>query len=306
MWLKVTLKCKVTLKSRNSKKLILSNFKYDYEILLKMRRKTLKKLHGKCICYFFWTKFLISCFSNWQKQPCSAQTKLWVRRESFSYPSISSSSRCPMAWPRPSGKLVILLKDKLSCRSDLQLTLGSRVTSGPTQFLETLSALSDSRDSSSMGSDWSWLPCRSSRVRFLRFCIRKVNQKVNVVKKPRPTSGGLQTGYLTEGRGELQQAVVAQIQAEQVSQLLLNEAVVHQAGQGVQLVARQVQQADLLLVLGRLSRALAAAEDWGGGETGKLSESCFCWCKKPRAQLCAFVFFILHWEQELHTIFSLS
>lgn len=90
-----------------------------------------------------------------------------------------------MAQPSPSGKLLILLKDKLSCRSDRQLTLGSRVTSGPTQFLETLSALSDGRDSSSTGSVCSWLPCRSSRVRFLRFCIRKVNQKVSVVKQRR-------------------------------------------------------------------------------------------------------------------------
>lgn len=91
--------------------------------------------------------------------------------------------------------------------------------------------------------------------------MRKVEQKVNVVEKPRPISGALQTGYLTEDGGELQQAVVAQVQAEQVSQLLLDEAVVHQAGQGVQLVARQVQQADLLLLLERRRRTLATAED---------------------------------------------
>lgn len=95
------------------------------------------------------------------------------------YPSISSSSSCPMAQLNPSGKLMILLKDRLSCRSDGQLTLGSRVTSGPTQFLETLSALSDSRDSSSTGSDCSWLPCRSSRVRFLRFYGRSTRRSMS-------------------------------------------------------------------------------------------------------------------------------
>lgn len=166
-----------------------------------------------------------------------------------------------MAQPSPSGKLVILLKDKLSCRSDGQLTLGPRVTTGPTQFLETLSALSDSRESSSAGSDWSWLPCRSSRVRFFRFCVLKVNHEVKAVRTPQAISGCLQRGYLTEDGGELQQAVVAQVQAEQVSQLLLDEAVVHQAGQGVQLVARQVQQADLLLLFGRQRRALATDDD---------------------------------------------
>lgn len=184
-----------------------------------------------------------------------------IKYKSSAYPSISSSSSCPMAKPSPSGKLVILLKDKLSCRSDGQQTLGSRVTRGPTQFRETLSVLSDSRDSSSTGSDWSWLPCRSRRVRFFRFCILEVNQEVKAGEKPRYSRGCLQSGYLTEYGGELQQAVVTQVQAEQVSQLLLDEAVVHQAGEGVKFVARQVQQADLLLLFGLQRWALATADD---------------------------------------------
>lgn len=118
--------------------------------------------------------------------------------QSSAYPSISSSSSCPMAQLSPSGKLTILLKDKLSCRSDGQLTPGSRVTSGPTQFLETLSALSDSSDSSSAGSDCSWLPCRSSRVRFLRFCGGKVNHKV--VKQQGPMGGALADEIPDRGR----------------------------------------------------------------------------------------------------------
>ena len=63
--------------------------------------------------------------------------------------------------------------------------------------------------------------------------------------------------YLAESGGELQQAVVAQVEAEQVSELLLHEVVVHQAGQRRQLVPRQVQQTDPL-PLSEHSRALAS------------------------------------------------
>ena len=75
-----------------------------------------------------------------------------------------------MMWPSSWGNVVILLKDRLSCRSDGQVTAGSKVSMGPTQLRETFSMLSETRDSSSSGSDWSWLPCRSSRVRLLKFC----------------------------------------------------------------------------------------------------------------------------------------
>lgn len=51
------------------------------------------------------------------------------------------------------------------------------------------------------------------------------------------SSFDLQESYLTESRGEVQQAVVAQVQAEEMPQLLLDEDVVQQAGQRVQLVS---------------------------------------------------------------------
>lgn len=63
----------------------------------------------------------------------------------------------------------------------------------------------------------------------------------------------LATDYLTERRGNLLQTVVAQIQTEEVSELLLDHAVVHQAGQGVQLVTGQVQQMDPVLRPGQSS-----------------------------------------------------
>lgn len=92
------------------------------------------------------------------------------------YPSINSSSSWFTAWPSSWGNVVILLKDRLSCRSDGQVTAGSKVSRGPTQLRETFSMLSESRDSSSTGSDWSWLPWRSSRVRLFKFCqIKKQN-----------------------------------------------------------------------------------------------------------------------------------
>ena len=74
---------------------------------------------------------------------------------SSTYPSMNSSSSCPTARPSSCGNVLILLKDRLSCRSDGQLTAGSKVSSGPTQFLETLKVLSESRDSSSSGRDCS-------------------------------------------------------------------------------------------------------------------------------------------------------
>lgn len=86
------------------------------------------------------------------------------------YPSINSSSSPFTARPSSRGKVVILLKDRLSCRSDGQVTAGSKVSIGPTQLRETFSMFSESRDSSSTGSDWSWLPWRSSRVRLFKFC----------------------------------------------------------------------------------------------------------------------------------------
>lgn len=66
--------------------------------------------------------------------------------------------------------------------------------------------------------------------------------------------------YLAKGRGKLQQTVVAQVQAEEMAQLLLDEALVHQTGQRVQLVARQVQQADPLPLFGQSSRVLARSK----------------------------------------------
>lgn len=65
---------------------------------------------------------------------------------------------------------MILLKDKLSCRSERQVTAGSKVTTGPTQLRETFSVAIKGRDSSSVGRDWSWLPWRSSRVKLFKLC----------------------------------------------------------------------------------------------------------------------------------------
>lgn len=111
----------------------------------------------------------------------SSETSGWHHRDGVhilysvwskpaAYPSMNSSSSCPMARPSSWGNVVILLKDRLSCRSDGQVTVGSKVSRGPTQLRETFSMLSESRYSSSTGSDWSWLPCRSSRVRLFRLC----------------------------------------------------------------------------------------------------------------------------------------
>lgn len=43
--------------------------------------------------------------------------------------------------------------------------------------------------------------------------------------------------YLTECRRKLQQAVVAQVQAEEMPQLLLHEDIVHQTRERVQLIS---------------------------------------------------------------------
>lgn len=64
----------------------------------------------------------------------------------------------------------------------------------------------------------------------------------------------LELQYLAERGRELQQTVVAEVEAQDVAELLLDEAVVHQAGQRVQLVARQVQQPDPLLLFGKSRR----------------------------------------------------
>lgn len=68
------------------------------------------------------------------------------------------------------------------------------------------------------------------------------------------------THYLTQSWGKLQQAVVAQVQTEEVSQLLLDKAVIHQTGQRVQLVTRQVQQADPLPLFGQSSSVLTGSK----------------------------------------------
>lgn len=70
-----------------------------------------------------------------------------------------------------------------------------------------------------------------------------------------------QAQYLTERRGKLLQAVVAQIQAEEVSELLLDDGVVQQTGQGVQLVTRQVQQVDAVLHFLQSSRTLSGSKN---------------------------------------------
>lgn len=85
-------------------------------------------------------------------------------------PSRHSSSSWLPARLSSAGKVAILLKDRLRCRSDRQETAGSKVSRGPTQLREMFSVLSDSRVSSSTGRDRSWFPCRSSRVRLLRLC----------------------------------------------------------------------------------------------------------------------------------------
>lgn len=69
-----------------------------------------------------------------------------------------------------------------------------------------------------------------------------------------------QAQYLTERRGKLLQAVVAQIQAEEVSELL-DDTVVQQTGQGVQLVTRQVQQVDAVLHFLQSSRTLSGSKN---------------------------------------------
>ncbi len=90
---------------------------------------------------------------------------------------MNSSSSWSMARPSSWGNVVILLKDRLSCRSDGQVTVGPKVSTGPTQLRETLSMLKDSRDRSSTGSDCSWFPCRSSRVRLFKLCQFKHKTK---------------------------------------------------------------------------------------------------------------------------------
>lgn len=76
---------------------------------------------------------------------------------------------------------MILLKDKLSCRSERQVTAGSKVTTGPTQLRETFSVAIKGRDSSSVGRDWSWLPWRSSRVKLFKLC--QIERKKNPLNK---------------------------------------------------------------------------------------------------------------------------
>lgn len=71
---------------------------------------------------------------------------------------------------------MILLKDRLRCRSDGQVTVGSKVSWGPMQLRETFSVPSEGRDSSSTGSNCSWLFCRSSRVRLFKFYIELKNK----------------------------------------------------------------------------------------------------------------------------------
>lgn len=66
--------------------------------------------------------------------------------------------------------------------------------------------------------------------------------------------------HLTERRGQLLQAVVAQIQTEEMSQLLLDQTV-HQTGQGVQLVTRQVQQLDSVLHFLQSGRTLSRSKN---------------------------------------------
>lgn len=99
------------------------------------------------------------------------------------YPSKHNSSNWPMAWPRFWGNVVILLKDRLRCRSDGQVTVGSKVSWGPMQLRETFSVPSEGRDSSSTGSNCSWLFCRSSRVRLFKFYIELKN-KLKKKKNP--------------------------------------------------------------------------------------------------------------------------
>lgn len=66
--------------------------------------------------------------------------------------------------------------------------------------------------------------------------------------------------HLAERRGQLLQAVVAQIQTEEMSQLLLDHTV-HQTGQRVQLVTRQVQQLDSVLHFLQSGRTLSRSEN---------------------------------------------
>lgn len=82
-----------------------------------------------------------------------------------SYPSSERSSRFSMTWLRLYGKTVMWLKERFSWRSVGQHTCGSKQSSGPTQFRDTLSMLNEGRLNSSAGSDCNWLPWRSSRVR---------------------------------------------------------------------------------------------------------------------------------------------
>lgn len=184
---------------------------------------------------------------------------------------MNSSSSCPMARPSSWGNVVILLKDRLSCRSDGQVTVGSKVSRGPTQLRETFSVLSESRYSSSTGSDWSWLPCRSSRVRLFRLCAKS---KTTTCKPslyfPLIICWWFSTHhtcYLAQSWGKLQQTVVAQVQTEEMSQLLLDEAIIHQTGQRVQLVTGQVQQADPLTLFGQSSWVLTRSKHWGGDKS---------------------------------------
>lgn len=82
-----------------------------------------------------------------------------------------------MVRPSSKGNVVILLNERLSCFSDGQVTAGSKVSWGPTQLREAFSMLSEGRDSSSCGSDWSWFPCRSSRVKFFKLWVKKQKEK---------------------------------------------------------------------------------------------------------------------------------
>lgn len=66
--------------------------------------------------------------------------------------------------------------------------------------------------------------------------------------------------HLTERRGELLQAVVAQVQTEEMPELLLDHTVVQQTGQRVQLVTRQVQEMDPVLHSRQSSRTLSGSK----------------------------------------------
>lgn len=68
--------------------------------------------------------------------------------------------------------------------------------------------------------------------------------------------------HLAKRRRELLQAVVAQVQTEEMPELLLDHAVVQETGQGVQLVTRQVQEVDPVLPSRQSSRTLSGSKTW--------------------------------------------